>query len=45
MSRQRDRLFPVLHAGLDALHDNRRAKYRAVKSGSDRAVGALPHLF
>ena len=44
MSRQRNRLFPVLHAGLDTLNNNRRTKHRAIQCRTYGTVRALPHL-
>ena len=44
MSRDRDRLFPVLHARLDPLDDNRCTEHRSVQHGANRSVRALPHL-
>ncbi len=44
MTRDRDRLLPVLHAGFDPFDYDRRAEHRAVKHRADRPVRAFPHF-
>ncbi len=45
MTRQCDRLFPVLYTGLDSLHHNRRSENRTVQNGANGSVGTFPHFF
>ena len=45
MSCNRDRLFPVFHAGFDPLYYDRRTENSSVQNGTDCSVGAFPHFF